>query len=144
MFWCFSHKDTKMFIFDDPTNNWAPYPLKIVKKKNKSIHFWINKLESYLLIGIMISLYANILALVQKICIWITKNSTRLYFPFVFSKGKQKLLVSFERQDMKNPIFCCNFATRIKPKRQGLKIRDNFESSWYEFQFLLCCQENIC
>ena len=48
---------------------------------------------------------------------------------FVFSKGKQKLLVSFERQDMKNPIVCCNFATRIKPKRQGLKIRDNFESS---------------
>lgn len=50
-------------------------------------------------------------------------------FPLFFSKGKQKLSVSFERQDMKNPIVCCNFATRIKPKRQGLKIRDNFESS---------------
>lgn len=51
------------------------------------------------------------------------------YISLFFSKGKQKLSVSFERQDMKNPIVCCNFATRIKPKRQGLKMRDNFESS---------------
>lgn len=57
------------------------------------------------------------------------KKLYKIIFPLFFSKGKQKLLVSFERQDMKNPIFCCNFATRIKPKRQGLKIRDNFESS---------------
>lgn len=57
------------------------------------------------------------------------KKPYKIIFPFFFSKGKQKLLVSFERQDMKNPIVCCNFATRIKPKRQGLKIRDNFESS---------------
>ena len=57
------------------------------------------------------------------------KKLYKIIFPLFFSKGKQKLSVSFERQDMKNPIFCCNFATRIKPKRQGLKIRDNFESS---------------
>lgn len=57
------------------------------------------------------------------------KKLYKIIFPLFFSKGKQKLSVSFERQDMKNPIVCCNFATRIKPKRQGLKIRDNFESS---------------
>lgn len=57
------------------------------------------------------------------------KKLYKIIFPLFFSKGKQKLSVSFERQDMKNPIFYCNFATRIKPKRQGLKIRDNFESS---------------